>query len=159
MHLFKMIDFGEMFCWMGELKLDTFAVPARRKSPALYSGHLMRHVDVYRIVGDSVMPDCGTISPGLYSCAMVFSKANSLMVCQTECNQAAFRRRRNQKRPAARNCLRLSLIRLSQADRRGNAQFRARWRIAEPASGKRGSLTKFDVSESRRVNGHRCRRG
>ena len=37
------------------------------------------------------MPDCGTISPGLNSCAMVASVANLSTICETEFNQPAFR--------------------------------------------------------------------
>ena len=36
------------------------------------------------------MPDCGTISPGLYSCAMVSSNVNFSMIIETEVNQAPF---------------------------------------------------------------------
>jgi hypothetical protein len=37
------------------------------------------------------MPDCGTISPGLNSCAMLASGANLSTICETEFNQTAFR--------------------------------------------------------------------
>src|SRR5215472_5679522 len=36
------------------------------------------------------MPDCGTISPGLYSCAMAVLQINLSMISQTEFSQAAF---------------------------------------------------------------------
>jgi hypothetical protein len=69
--LSEMLDFGDVSGGVGELEAHTFAKPAGQKAAALDHRHLVRHVGVGWIVGDSVDADCGTISPGLYSCATV----------------------------------------------------------------------------------------
>src|SRR5690349_5972304 len=37
------------------------------------------------------MPDCGTISPGLYSCATVVLRSNLATIPETGCNRTTFR--------------------------------------------------------------------
>ena len=58
MRLFEMVDFGDVFCRMGEVKLDALAVPTCREPPAFDDGDLMRHVGVHRIV-------CNRVDSGL----------------------------------------------------------------------------------------------
>ena len=56
MRLFKMIDLGEMLRGMAELETYPLVMPTVRKPSAFDHGHVVRHVGMYRILGDRVDP-------------------------------------------------------------------------------------------------------
>jgi|SRR5215831_10309039 len=99
MRLRELVDLADMPGGMRELEADALAVPAGRKAPALDRRHLVRHAGMRRVVVMVVMPDCGTISPGLYSCATVVLRSNLSTICQTEFNQPAFLRQPEAEAP------------------------------------------------------------
>src|SRR5271165_1527106 len=70
MRLLEIVDLADMLRRTGELETDDLAMPAGPKLATLDHRDLMRHVGVRRIMRDRVDADCGTISPGLHSCAM-----------------------------------------------------------------------------------------
>ena len=104
MRLLEMIDLADMPGGMGKFKGDARAMPASRKvTTALDDGDLMRHVRVHGIVGDSI--DAGSrhdlarlVLPVLW----LSSVANLSTICETECNQTAFRLRLSAERSGRR---------------------------------------------------------
>jgi hypothetical protein len=56
---------------MGELEADALAMAAGWKPATFDHRDLVRHVGMERMCVILYTPDCGTISPGLNSCAMI----------------------------------------------------------------------------------------
>jgi hypothetical protein len=64
------VNFADMLRRMGKLERDVLQCPASRKGAGFDRRHLVRYVGVARD-GRCINASCSTISPSLYSFAMV----------------------------------------------------------------------------------------